>query len=235
MPEAAREEISALKDNLILRFEGRFQAEANEEFVRALDGLTLQSPDELKVLDEVREKVTNADLRSKLNIIRQRTFLTASGGAVGGDAASEAIRNAEAALTLLESKVEAGNAEVTKAVRDLLDRADFRLEQARKFLTDGEYASSFGQATAALTEAESGLNELGKDKSDLVVENFNLRLEFDKLKTEARVNGFTPESQPDIYGLFDKAEKQVLGANTLESLRSAKLLLVEIEAKLKAR
>jgi len=235
LPEEGRGKIAALKNDLILRFEGRFQAEANEDFMKALDELSLSGPEELKVLDEIREKVTNADLRSKLNIVRQRAFLTSGGRPVGSEAATEAIRNAETALLLLQKSVEEKEARITKSVRELLDRADFRLEQAKKFFRDGEYVFSFGQATAALAEAESGLNELGGNDGDLAAENLNLRLDFDKLKTEAKASGFTPESAPAIYELFNKAEKQLLEADTLEKLRSAKLLLVEIETKLKAR
>ena len=75
LPEEARDKIASLKDDLILRFEGRFRAESNDDFIKALDELTINNPEELKVFDEVREKIGDSDLKSRMNLIRQKAFL----------------------------------------------------------------------------------------------------------------------------------------------------------------
>ncbi len=236
LPEEARDKIVSLKDDLILRFEGRFRAESNEDFIKALDELTIKNPEELKVFDEVREKIGNSDLKSKLNVIRQRAFLTSGESAIANQKAAVGIvGTAEASVSELEGKVVASGAEAQKSVRELLEKADFHLEQAKKFLADGEYGSAFGQATAALAEAENGLDQLGKGSEDLSLENFDLRKEFDELKTRAKAENLTPDVTPDLYVLFDKAERQVLEAKAIESLRAVKILLAEIEAKIRAR
>ncbi|KKU94252.1 MAG: hypothetical protein UY26_C0002G0034 [Candidatus Jorgensenbacteria bacterium GW2011_GWA1_48_13] len=236
LPEEVRDKIVSLKDDLILRFEGRFRAESNEDFIKVLDELTINNLEELKVFDEVREKISDSGLKSKMNLVRQKAFLAAEENALTDQrAAAEIIGAAEASVLELEGKVAASGAETQKSVRNLLEKADFHFEQAKKFFDGGEYGSAFGQATAALAEAENGLDQLGKGSEDLSSENLDLRKEFDELKARAKAENLTPDVVPDLYELFDEAEKQVLEAKAVESLRAVKILLAEIEAKIRAR
>ncbi|HXF43937.1 MAG TPA: DUF5667 domain-containing protein [Candidatus Paceibacterota bacterium] len=235
LPPEAQNRIGALKDNLILRFEGRFRAESNDEFLAALDGLLLKSPEEIKILDEVREKVGDPDLRSKLNIVRQRAFLNAEENSIADrEAVSDTISNAETALARFKNALASAGGKTIRSIEELAENADFHLEQAKKFFDNGEYGAAFGQATASLAEAESGLGQLSRNEDGFYSENLDLRLQFDELKNKARAMNLTPESNIEIFALFDRAESKVLEAKALEELRDAKVILVEIEARLRA-
>lgn len=220
------EQVSELKDNLISKFEGRFRAEP-EKTLSYLDSLSIDDFEELRIFDEIRERINDGELKSRFNIVRERNLQNKE--IIREKDLNEAIKLAEEAVLEFKTKISSGEYLISKAVTELLERADFHLEQSGNLHGEGQYDSAFGQATAAYAAAKNGLSQLIRSESELEDDNFSLRVEFDNLAAEAKKRGFTRETSPRVYEIFDKAEKAIIDADTVQEVKDAKILLAEIE------
>ncbi len=81
---------------------------------------------------------------------------------------------------------------------------------------------------AAQAAAQNGLSQT-RLKEEIKEDNLSLRIQFDDLVNIARVRNITREAAAEIYELFDRAEKTVLEADTVSEIRSAKIMLAELE------
>ncbi len=223
------EEILELKDDLTFKFEGFFRARP-AEVLSYLNSFSIERAEDLMIFDEIREKITDSDLKSQLNFIRQNALKNMEGSRFTEEKeVTEVIKLAEDALKELKERILSGKYLVSRGVSELLERADFHLEQAKNLYQEGQYGAAFGQATVANAEAKNGLSQLVRSDDEIEKDNFSLRVQFDDLAAKAREKNLTRETSPKLYELFDRAEKAVLQADTVAEVRDAKIILAEIE------
>ncbi|MEK7464162.1 MAG: hypothetical protein AAB617_00060 [Patescibacteria group bacterium] len=225
--ESLKKELSGLKDDLILKFEGRLRSESVLELSEDLQKTNLIAPEKLQALDEIRERTKDQSLKSSLNSIRA-TSLNSDLDKKSAEETKQVIDAAITAVRELESMVKNLNS-VSQSIKEILERADFNLEQAQKFHSDGKFGAAFGQATAALAAAKNGLSQIENKSNNTKDELKPLRAEFDSLVKRAKDNDFLRESNPKLYSLFDQVEKSLIESKTAEALSNIKITLAEID------
>lgn len=235
LPDEVREKILELKGDLILKFEGRFKVGSGDELLRVLDEVSIADPEKLRVFDEIRERITDPSLKSILNIVRRNALeVSENGNIVEEPEANEMIKLAKDLVLELEEKISSGKYLTSGAIGQLLERAEFHVEQAEKFYGEGQYGPAFGQATAAQAVAKNGLSQLLQSLEELDEASVSLRVEFDQLKAEAKEKDLTRETKPELFDLFDETEKVVIDIETVEEVRDAKVKLAEVEVSIES-
>jgi hypothetical protein len=235
--DAAKKEIGTFKDDLLIKFSGRLQGleftspSAAPSIVRRVSGEQVRY---LKLLDEVREKVLNPDLKSQLNVVRQQILEEVEEeNGIGEEEALQAIENAQKLIAEVEARK-------TPSVKELLERAKFNLSQAEKLFDEGNYGGAFGQATAAYAAAKSAWAQLTPDIIDNSQTLNSLKSYYDSLAARARSAEITKEQNPKLFELFAEAERRIVELSKLieskapqetiaASLRNIKLLLSTAE------
>ena len=227
VPDGIKDKIRELETDLTSIFEGRFKAEP-EEITPHLDFLPVKDAADLGIFDEIRERISDGDLKSELNIVRQSTFQNGNGGVVEEESLTKLIYEAEKATEELKTRISSDEYVSSKSVGELLERAEFYLTQAGNLMGEGQLATAFGQAAAAQAAAQNGLSQT-RLKKEIKEDNLSLRIQFDDLVNVARAKNITREVATEIYELFDRAEKTVLEADTVSEIRSAKIMLAELK------
>ncbi len=240
-----RQELLQLKEELLLDFTGRLEAIALVSGVQGLPDLVGLAGDPLRrlaVLDEVRELVLNPDLKSQLNVVRQR-FLSQSQiiSSLDLKTVEEAIAFAEALVQELEKFISDTEGGVPNSVKQILERSKFNLSQAKALLEKENYGNAFGQAIAASAAAKNGLSQVSASLDELHSELKTLASRYDQLFRKAGDFNLTKDNSPELFKLFIEAEKRIAetsrlinagaGADRLAvPIRTIKLLLATINA-----
>src|SRR3989344_3837086 len=235
-------EIIALKEELLIKFSGRLDSEALSPTLESLlPQLEVVPGDQLrrvKVLDEVREIVTNSDLKSQINVIRQRVLDKAQEtGVVNSEKVEEAIAASQAALVDFETFT--SGQLLSASVKQLIERAKFNLKQAQDLFAAGNYGGAYGQSTAALAAIKNAVNQINAVGS-FDSEISSLRKTYDNFLAKAKNIGYDAKNQPKLFSLFNETEQKIgdlaksvkAGVRTdrlIQQLRSIKLLLGTIE------
>lgn len=224
LPIAGVKEIYKLEEDWLLKIQGQLRADAS-----ALDNLT-GDPDRLvAVLDGLREQVgDSADLKTKLNLLRQDILDQALSKSVRKPAAEKMILEATRLISGLEEEFRKSPS---------LARAKFNLEQAEVSFASGQYNAAFGQATGAVAAIKGMLGSVVRTQEDLENDIKKLKSEYDRLAQLAGENS-------EILELLAKAEKDLIKAADLLSaekpgldkinslLRGVKIILAEVAARL---
>lgn len=229
--------ILRLKEDWLLKFSGRLEAgeaaEAENEILAQLENLPGDPLLRLKVLDEIREKVLNADLKSRLNILRQQLLARIEAqGQIDWEAANQAIAEARQMIERLEMEISDKEGDVSTGVKQLLERSHFNLSQAVALLDEENYGGAFGQATAAGAAAKNALILLTSSTEDWQADLQSLRQQYDEL--------FQKTFSPQASAVLAEAEKRIVEASRLIQsgasddriaavLRNIKLLLAIAE------
>ena len=230
---SVRQLLLPLRDELFVALSGR------------LDSLLLISPLEaifaswsgdqlflLRLLDEVRERVLQNDLKTELNLFRQRLLerIEEEQGIAKEDAQA-AMDAAQALLTQLEQKL-AGAGTVPQSMKQLLEHAKFAYNQAVMLLKEGNYGGAYGQATASAAAARNALVQLQLRVQDYQRILARFKDQFDRLSGEIRGLVLTPADAPRLFMLLSEAEKRIVEAASEKSLggiRVIQSLLAAIE------
>ncbi|MCP6720337.1 MAG: DUF5667 domain-containing protein [Patescibacteria group bacterium] len=235
LPTDAQAKISELKGDLILKFEGRFKADTDDNLSQVLDSLFIASPEKLRVFDEIREGITDSTLKSRLNLVRQNALKISEEEEIIEEPEANLIMSlAKEVIDELVEKIDSGKYLVSDKIKQLLERAEFNLDRAQEFYSEGQYGDAFSQATAAQAAAKNGLNQLlQSSREELAEDNLSLRIEFDNLAASAKKKSLTRDNSPKLYDIFDRTEKAVIEAGTVDTLRDVKIMLAEIEVLIK--
>ncbi len=227
VPDGIKDKIRELETDLTSVFEGKFKAEPGEVKPK-LNFLPIRDAADLGIFDEIRERVTDGDLKSEFNIVRQGALRNSNGGLIEEESLVNLIYEAEKAAEELKARMSSDEYVSSKAVGELLERAEFYLTQAGNLMGEGQLATAFNQAAAAQAAAQNGLSQ-ARLREEIKKDNLSLRVQFDDLVSVARAENLTREAAPEIYELFDRAEKTVLEADTVTEIRNAKIMLAELE------
>ena len=178
-----------LKDSLLLKFVGRLQA------MKAADGnifnLLETFPGDvllrLKVVDEVREKIVDPDIKNQINIVRKRVFDKARmKNLISEVMARDALTNVQGKLSEMASALVEQSSRTPANVAQLIERARFNFEEARKFFEEESFSSSYSQALSAGAAMENALSQIIMNSNDLNEELKNIKIYFDSLSGIAR-------------------------------------------------
>lgn len=227
LPEGRlRQEINLLKKDLLLRF--GVQLQQGLEAV-GFDQLASDPLERLKVLDEVRLSIGDQEVRSQLSFLRQQYLdhLTAE-GSIDEEQARQAIERARQELAALSGK---------KAPAAILDRIQFHLDQAEAFIKNGNFSGAFSQSVMAIGAADETFTETARPFPQLTDEAAALKQEFDQLVAAAQAGRLQRVSAPEVYELFDRAEKLIaaIGDGVSSNLEEVKIALMNIEAMINAK
>src|SRR3989344_5920138 len=202
---AARADVLKLKEELVLKFGGRLEAQAifseGDSVLPILSDAPGDQLRRLKILDDIRESILTADV----------VVLTA-------DIISE----------------------LSRSIKQLLERAKFNLGQAKDLFKQGNYGGAYGQATAASAALKNVILQLSVSTEDHSADVEALKKQFDGLSSDAKEKGFSKNVYPKLFDLFDEAEKKIAelskiissgkgSERIIASLRVTRLILATIE------
>lgn len=197
-----KKEVGIIKDNLLIEFSGRLEARP-----ALLDGLSGGPIQRLKLIDEVREKISSSDLKSELNVVRQRVLDQATEDKKIGEAeAQNAIESARKLISGVLSR---------SSVKELMERAKFNLTQAEKLFEEGNYGGAFGQANSASVAAQNALAQLTPDMADNTQTFATIKKDYDSLVAKAGILNLTKEKHPKLFALLADAEKRIIDLTRL--------------------
>ena len=243
-PETSAE-VLKLKEELVLKFGGRLEAQAifseGDSVLPILSDAPGDQLRRLKILDDIRESILNADVKSQLNIIRQRILDKAQEvGSINSRKAELAVAEAEkltADVVVLTADI---ISELSRSIKQLLERAKFNLGQAKDLFKQGNYGGAYGQATAASAALKNVILQLSVSTEDHSADVEALKKQFDGLSSDAKEKGFSKNVYPKLFDLFDEAEKKIAelskiissgkgSERIIASLRVTRLILATIE------
>lgn len=197
------------------------------------------------VLDEIRERVRSAEVKTNLNILRQEILerLKMKPGITNNDAQEE-INNAIKLIQNLEKEISKREGGVSLAVQELWERAEFNKNQAEALFDKGNFAGAFSQAVSSSAAAKDALLQLSYDSKDVLLELSALKTRLDKLSALARETGLLQESNSDFTRFFNEAERRTAQISDMVSaeteisrivplLRTTKLILGIMDAMVK--
>lgn len=219
-----KREIGILKDDLLIKFSGRLQGlelTSPASAPSVIDRISGDQARYLKILDEVREKIVNPDIKSQLNVVRQRLLESAAEDAsIGEEEALRAIDSAEKLIAEVEALIK-NRAAVSISVKELLARAKFNLTQANQLFSEGNFRGAFGQATAAYAAAKNAWSQLTPTETDNSQVLESLKIYYDALTKKAVAAGLTRENNPKAFSLLSDAERKILELAKLIAAKAA--------------
>lgn len=242
-PAELEERIARLKDDLVLRFQGRVSAAPVSP--QALLNFAGDVREKVLVIDEVRERVLDSELKNSLSQLRDRVLKESEDKNEIKEAdAKRMIQSAAELAQKLVAAIQELGTQAPTSVAQLLLRANANIEQAETFYAAGAFGSAFGQATAAISAAKSAMIQLAIRMQDLDMGILELKQKFDELRARAARGALSRERNPKVFTLFDRAEQMIVslpktpstagGADRFVTLlRETKALLSTIEAAIK--
>lgn len=246
MPKEARVELLKIKENLLIKFQSRLQS---EDFSRALfeimNEMSGDSVSKIKVLDEIKEVVSDNETKNKLNLVRQDILDEAViNKQIRLNEAEKMIEDASVLLKDFQESISATTTPKSVIISSLLAKAKFNLEQARQALELNNYGQAFGQASASSASASTGLNYISKfslsigpcAQDDLTA----LKEYYDEVVLKMKELGIDKKTSPEAFGLLEKSEKSIAKisdlvkkntkADTLISLlKDSKLIISQLD------
>lgn len=252
-----RNDFLKLKDSLLLQWGGRLQAleqtpvglieigittaaapAASSGNLASILGLLENTPGSIlrriKVLDEVREKILDQDLKNQINIIRQRILDKARANNLISEAdAEQALAEAGGKIGEASVALKNGSASSKEYAAQLLERARFNFEGAKQFFDDEAFASAYSQSLAASAVAENALSELTNEVGDYTGELRNIKKYFDRISVSATQAGFSNAEYPKLFLAMSDVEGQIAKVSDLISSGSESAKIYQTLRKLK--
>mgnify|MGYP001588210217 CR=1 FL=1 len=220
--------IITLKNDLIWEFEGGLKALGDGERERFFNNLRLVTASKFLAFEDIREILTDIDLKSRFNSLRANEIDKGEAeGLFDEEEANAVIKLAEGSISAFEKESANGEKIPKETARRFMEQAQINLEQAQKFLAEGRFSSALPQAGAARAGALNGLSQILESEKQEET-NQKLRVEFDRLKNEAKNKNQNEENNQKIYSLFGEAEKYLVVPKNIEELRKAKVILSEL-------
>ena len=246
MSKEARIELLKIKENLLIKFQSRLQSEdfshALSEIMSELSG---DSASKVKILDEIKEVVSDGETKNKLNLVRQNILDEAViNKQIRSGEAEKMIEDASVLLKDFQESISATTTPKSVIINSLFAKAKFNLEQARQALELNNYGQAFGQASASSASSSTGLNYISKfnlsngpcAQDDLTT----LKEYYDEVVLKMRELGIDKKTSPEAFDLFEKSERSIAKisdlikkntkADTLISLlKDSKLLISQLD------
>ncbi|MHB9019421.1 MAG: DUF5667 domain-containing protein [Minisyncoccota bacterium] len=215
MSKEARLELLKIKENLLIKFQSRLQS---EDFSLALSEImsevSVDSVGKIKILDEIKELVSDSDIKNKLNLVRQDILDEAViNKQIRSGEAEKMIEDADLLLNDFQESIGATSTPKSVIINSLFAKAKFNLEQAKQALELNNYGQAFGQASASSASASTGLNYISKfnlSNGPCAQDDLNtLKGYYDEVVLKMKELGITKETSPEAFDLFERSEKSI--------------------------
>lgn len=242
--KSAKDEVIRLKDNLLLKWSGKLQgmrvSGGNGRTIRSIENIPGGLKQRLNILDEIRDKIGDSDIKNQLSVIRQKLLDKAKEeNAISKEEVESLIAQVKDLIQDVENNFPKDPNDKAQ-VKGFLDRAIFNLESAERFYEEGAYGSAYGQAVAASAAAKNALLKIAVKSSNYLDELKNIKEYYDALLSKALGLELGKENNPKLFAMFSDAENQIArisdlinqGSESLKigvALRDLKLLLSSIE------
>ncbi len=202
-----------LKEDLLIVFANRIGK--NEVSFRTLENLSSNGLVRLKVLDEAREKVSDANLKSQISVLRQQLlnkydFL----GIIEGSAVASEINNVQKLVNNIDAK----------NIGNLLDQIKYSLTQAQKSLASGNYSVAFSHSSLANALIGGLLWDLSLNAEDRMREVVILKREYDKIPKQS--NNLVIEGK--IIALSELVKDRPYDSRVIPAIRDIKFMLAQM-------
>lgn len=242
----AHDRITTLKEDFLIRLTGQLEGGAvlpGDVSLLSLLGVDAGNRQlRLNVLEELRERLVNNDIKTELNLLRQRLLeeiLKEEG--IGGAQALAIIDEAKALMEKLDEKVGEREGDVNGSVKLLMERAKFNLMQAESLYRQENFSGALGQATSAIAIIKSALNQLSASSEGWAKQTQSLKAHYDELLRKAQAKTATPR----VLALLRDAEKRIIELSGIirnnstsperinTAIKSIKLVLATLESLLR--
>lgn len=244
LPSGQKDILMTFKEDLLLKFQSRITGKNSDDLRKIWEQLITNSVEKIKILDELREGISDNDLKNFLNIIRQEILeMATEQKEIRKLEADETIKKAEGIIKELKKVKTEVNFKSVFA-ESLLSKAVFNLDQAKSALESRNYGEAFNQGSSALAAARTALNQLlrfAEDKKyNAVPELKNQKELYDSLTLESKEVELNDEDKSKLSEIFDKGEKLLVQIADLINkkakieavaplLKESKILLFRIE------
>lgn len=173
-----KEAIQKTKDVFIRKFEEEIKnlKESEKEKILSpeiLNRLPGREFDRLKIIEEIRQKSGDINLRKRLEIVGDKIEISAEG--LTKEKIEMAINEASNIIFKLETKISiaptASNIDENKLkiAKEHLIRAKSNLDEAKKIISAENWRGAFGRATSALVIAKNGLRVLMEQMTPMLL------------------------------------------------------------------
>ncbi|MDP3947701.1 MAG: DUF5667 domain-containing protein [bacterium] len=225
--------ILQLKDDLALKFEGRVSAVPVGP--SALLEFAGDVREKVLVIDEVRERVLDGELKNSLSQLRDRVLKEAEDKeSIKDEDAKRMIQQAEELAGKLAAELAEFGAEARTSAKQLLTRARANIEQATTFYAEGKFGAAFGQATAAVSAVKNAFIQIAVRTQDFKKNIVELKREFDEFQALAKKANMTRETHAEVFALLSQAEQMIVSLSTLAGSAPASDKLVALMRETKA-
>ncbi len=238
-PLSSGELLAALlktKDSLLLKFSGRLQVSKTENYkvLNFLEGFSGDILLRLKAVDEAREKIVDLEVKNQINIIRKHIFdKVKMKNLISEITAKDALTNVQDKLTEIASVLVEQTSKTPTNVAQIIERARFNFEEARKFYEDESFSSSYSQALSASAAVENALSQIIMTSNDLGEELKTIKIYFDSLSSVAhRANVIDSK----VLNEFKDIEKTIVHLADLigdnKNLTQARKIMRELKSRM---
>jgi hypothetical protein len=238
-----------VEENLLLKFQSRLQS---EDFSQALSEIMPQLPGDpvrkIKVLDEIREGVSDNNIKNNLNIVRQDLLQKAvDAKEIRRSETEKIISQASKLLADLSDTIASSSMPKSAIISGLIDKAKFNLAQAKQALDLDNYVQAFGQASASISSANYALINIAKFSTSNAGEDLaSLKEYHDEIISKINELGLNKDDNSDIFDLLFKSENDIAKISDLSKkktkadtlipiIKDAKLLLSRIDNSLSSK
>jgi hypothetical protein len=241
-----RSELLKIKENLLIKFQSRLRS---EDFSQALSEIMNEmsgdSISKIKVLDEIKEVVSDSETKNKLSLVRQNILDEAViNKEIRLDEAKKMIEDATVLLKDFQDSISATSTPKSVIISSLFAKAKFNLEQAKQALELDNYGQAFGQASASSASASTGLNYISKfnlSNGPCAQDDLDtLKGYYDEVVLKMKELGIDKKTSPEAFDLFERSEKSIAKISDLAKkntkadtliplLRDAKLVISQLD------
>lgn len=210
-----RLELLKIEENLLIKFQSRLQSEDFSQVLsEIMNEMSGDSASKIKILDEIKELVSDSEIKNKLNLVRQNILDEAViNKQIRQGEAKKMIADASVLLSDFQDSINASSTPKSVIISSLFAKAKFNLEQAEQALELNNYGQAFGQASASSASASTGLNYISKfnlnngpcAQDDLTT----LREYYDEVVSKMKELGIDKKTSPEAFDLLERSEKSI--------------------------
>lgn len=189
---------------IISKMEDREGKQSVPDIFDGISGNVLKT---MQVVDEIRERIGDSELKNTLAIVRQRLLDIGKDEKSISKPESEKLIAEVRQLLAISSMVQSAK---SNSVNTLVAKAKFNLTQADASFAAGQYEDAAGQASVALAAVKNSLSYLARlDRQSLEQEIKDLKNQYDSLSGQAKEMGIANDGSSAVFVLLAQAEKSL--------------------------
>jgi|GEM_PF-6105682 len=206
-----------VKNILVSKISGIVRSDSSA-FTVAIDKISAirRAEERIKSSLDISERVPDTAIAGRL------TAMESDISGITKESAEDGISGARSAASKLSGFATAFSS------GDIMPRIEGFLDEAERYLAEGDYTSSFISARRAEVIAVSYLIDLSVTEKEIASEVIELRSEYESLLVLVGDRGITPENSPVIWSRLEDLKATLDTLNSASSVREAEELIAEI-------